>query len=165
MTAAYDIRAATPEDLVAIREVLVTTWHATYDHVDGSEAVTRITDVWHALDVLRRQLDQPASCCLVSTTAAGEIIATSFALLQGDTINLSRIYILPEHQRRGLGAKILAASLDALPGATRITLEVSPENASAIAFYERHGFALVARTQNCGKPGSGLAALIYQKQL
>jgi ribosomal protein S18 acetylase RimI-like enzyme len=161
-----EIRPATLADLPAIRDVLVTTWHATYDHIDGPEAVTRITDVWHALDVLRPQIEQPGSCFLVATTAAGDIIATSLALLRPDgTVSLSRLYILPEFQRGGLGSRLLAATLAPFAAAKTVTLEVAPENASAIAFYERHGFTHVAATQNCGKPGSGLAALIYQKVL
>ncbi len=161
------IRPATPADLPAIRDCLVATWHATYDHIDGPEAVTRVTDVWHAVDVLARQLDQPGYCFQLAETATGQVVATSLAMLQSDgvTVALSRLYILPAYQRVGLGSRLLRATLAPFPGAKVVSLEVAPENTAAIAFYERHGFTQVAETQNCGNPGSGIAALIYQKML
>jgi ribosomal protein S18 acetylase RimI-like enzyme len=161
-----EIRPATLADLPAIREVLVTTWHATYDPIDGPEAVTRITDVWHAPDALRAQLNQPDSCFLVAETVNGHIVATSLARLGPDgNVNLSRLYILPDFQRGGLGSRMLAATLKPFASAKLVALEVAPENASAIAFYERHGFKQADHTQNCGKPGSGSAALIFHKTL
>jgi ribosomal protein S18 acetylase RimI-like enzyme len=161
------IRRAALADLPAIRDVLVTTWHATYDHIDGPEAVTRITDAWHALPVLEHQLNQPRSCFLLAATAGGQVVATSLASLQSDatTVALSRIYILPDQQRAGLGTRLLRETLAPFAGATLVTLEVAPENLAAIAFYERQGFRHAARTQNCGNPASGIAALIYQKNL
>jgi ribosomal protein S18 acetylase RimI-like enzyme len=161
------IRPATLADIPAIRDVLVTTWHATYDHIDGPEAVTRISDVWHAPDLLQRQVDQPGSCFLLAETETGQVVATSLAMLQPDTttVALSRIYILPTYQHGGLGTRLLRQTLAPFADARLITLEVAPENIAAIAFYERHGFQRVAQTQNCGNPGSGIAALIYQKVL
>jgi ribosomal protein S18 acetylase RimI-like enzyme len=165
MTSFYGIRAATPDDLPAIRGVLVTTWHATYDHIDGPDAVTRTTDVWHAVDALRSQLHQPDSCFLVGTMSGGTIVATSLAMLKHRTVNVSRLYILPSHQRQGLGTRLLAATLAAFTGAKHIALEVAAGNTSAIAFYARHGFAPVAQPQNCGQLRPGIAALIYRKDL
>jgi ribosomal protein S18 acetylase RimI-like enzyme len=161
------IRPSTLADIPAIRDVLVTTWHATYDHIDSPEAVTRITDVWHAVDVLQRQVDQPGGCFLLAETDTGQVVATSLAILQPDTttVMLARIYILPTHQRGGLGSRLLQATLAPFAGAKLITLEVAAENTSAITFYERHGFHHVAQTQECGSPGSGIAALIYHKIL
>jgi ribosomal protein S18 acetylase RimI-like enzyme len=159
-------RPATLADVPAIRDVLVTTWHATYDRIDGPEAVTRITDVWHAVEVLHRQVDQPGSCFLLAETNTGQVVATSLAVLLPDdtTIALSRLYILPTYQRGGLGTRLLRETLTAF-GAKLVTLEVAPENTQAIAFYVRHGFTRVADTQNCGNPDSGIAALIYHKVL
>jgi ribosomal protein S18 acetylase RimI-like enzyme len=161
------IRSASRADIPAIRAVLVTTWHATYDHIDGPEAVTRITDVWHAPDLLQRPVGQPGSSFLLAATDTGQVVATSLAILQPDaaTVVLARIYILPTFQRGGLGTRLLRQTLAPFAGAKRVTLEVAPENAAAIAFYERHGFNYAAQTQNCGNPGSGIAALVYQKVL
>jgi ribosomal protein S18 acetylase RimI-like enzyme len=51
------------------------------------------------------------------------------------------------YRRRGLGAAVLAATVEALReiGAREIGLEVVGTNAPAVALYERHGFARVRR--------------------
>ena len=167
MTAEFAIRTATRADVPAIKHVLATTWHATYDAIDGPEAVARITDVWHAESVLEGQLDQPGSCFLVAETGTVGIVGTALARrpMGAATVELSRLYILPAYQGAGLGRRLLAAALAPFAGARSVTLEVAPENAGAIAFYVRQGFVPAGRTQNCGQPGSGLAAAIYRKNL
>ena len=51
--------------------------------------------------------------------------------------------LLPAYRGRGLGARLLDATLDgvAVLGITRVELEVFSSNTRAIALYEKHGFA------------------------
>jgi len=35
----------------------------------------------------------------------------------------------------------------------------------AIEFYNKYGFATVGKTENCGEAGSGIPALIMEKQI
>ncbi|MFB9311170.1 tRNA (guanine37-N1)-methyltransferase [Agromyces hippuratus] len=60
-------------------------------------------------------------------------------------IELSKVYVLAESHGTGAGAALMRASLDAAraTGAATTWLGVNEENARAIAFYERHGFAKV----------------------
>lgn len=61
------------------------------------------------------------------------------------TIEFSKVYVLAESHGTGAGAALMRASLDAAraAGAATAWLGVNEENARAIAFYERHGFAKV----------------------
>jgi ribosomal protein S18 acetylase RimI-like enzyme len=59
----------------------------------------------------------------------------------------------------------LQVTLASFATARRVQLEVAPQNARAIAFYRAQGYSQVSTTQNCGEPGSGLAALIFEKTL
>ena len=43
------VRTASERDLQAVRDLLVETWHATYDHIYGVERVAAITDDWHSI--------------------------------------------------------------------------------------------------------------------
>lgn len=47
------VRTASERDLVAIRALLVETWHATYDAIYGAAKETEITDEWHSIASLR----------------------------------------------------------------------------------------------------------------
>jgi GNAT superfamily N-acetyltransferase len=167
----YHIRPAAVADLAAVRDVLVTTWHDTYDAIDGPEAVTRITDLWHSVAVLNAQLTnsrhQPSVFLVATERQTGQIVATSLAHLEPDgaTVMLARLYCRPEHQRTGLGSRLLQVTLASFATARRVQLEVAPQNARAIAFYRAQGYSQVSTTQNCGEPGSGLAALIFEKTL
>jgi ribosomal protein S18 acetylase RimI-like enzyme len=134
------IRAATEADLAGVRACLVETWHASYDAIYGAVEVTRITDSWHAIAVLRSQLADTTNTFLVAEVA-GAIVGT--ALLQvvaADLATLHRLYVRPANQGQLIGAKLLAASLRAVPMAERVRLEVARVNVRAITFYERAGF-------------------------
>ena len=64
-----------------------------------------------------------------------------------DDAELRAIYVDPERQRRGIGADLLAAATDRLPGAVgRLVLETFRENDAARGFYETHGFERVGES-------------------
>lgn len=56
---------------------------------------------------------------------------------------LSRLYVLPAWQRRGVGARMLSAVLERHPGTARMRLNVEAGNGKGVAFYRRHGFTMV----------------------
>jgi ribosomal protein S18 acetylase RimI-like enzyme len=60
--------------------------------------------------------------------------------------HVDQLYVDPSHQRSGIGSALLGEALKAAPG--RTTLDVFEENASARAFYEKHGFEARDRWMN-----------------
>jgi GNAT superfamily N-acetyltransferase len=54
---------------------------------------------------------------------------------------LQYLYVVPEHRRKGIARELLAllASWFAEEKASRICVDVEPDNATARAFYARHG--------------------------
>lgn len=61
------------------------------------------------------------------------------------TVELSKVYVLPEHHGGGIAAALIEASMDAAAatGAASVWLGVNNENARANRFYEKSGFAVV----------------------
>jgi ribosomal-protein-alanine N-acetyltransferase len=61
---------------------------------------------------------------------------------QGHVITID---VLPEAQRSGLGSRLMAAAEERLRalGCSVMFLETAVDNAAALAFYKRHGYALV----------------------
>jgi ribosomal protein S18 acetylase RimI-like enzyme len=137
------IRPAVEADLTAVRACLVDTWHATYDALYGLDEVTRLTNSWHAIPVLRSQLADRANIFLVAE--CNDVIAATALLQLSDPglAKLLRLYVSPAHQGQTIGAKLLTASLCTVPVGTRIRLEVARANRRAIAFYERRGFSQI----------------------
>lgn len=143
------VRAATEADVAAIRDVLVRTWHATYDAIFGVEQVNTITSAWHTPERIRAGLAEPGNLTLVAEVD-GQVVGTLGAGISGRSVALHRLYILPEMQGRGLGKGLFKAMVRHYPEAGRITLEVEPRNRPAIAFYERLGFAVTGGGAACG---------------
>lgn len=58
------------------------------------------------------------------------------------------LFVDPDAHRRGVGTALLAA---ATAGAPSVELDVNEQNPSALAFYERHGFVRVGRSERDGE--------------
>jgi ribosomal protein S18 acetylase RimI-like enzyme len=68
----------------------------------------------------------------------------AYLLMSGN--HLDQLFILPEHQRHGLGHLLLGAAM--ARGIRPLTLNVFKDNRPARAFYERHGFGETDRWFN-----------------
>jgi len=139
------IRKAEIDDLPAVRDVLIATWHDTYDRIYGIDDVTFLTERWHSAPALARNLRAPQGCFLVAEQA-GEVMATAFADRRGDVVFLHRLYVLPAFQGQGVGRALLQAVTDAYSGATSMRLEVEPANVAASAFYFAQGFRFTGQS-------------------
>ena len=160
------VRSATPADLPAVRQVLVATWHATYDAIFGVAMVTDITGRWHSLEALRGQIDKAGTAFLVAERD-GAVVATLYASPGRDGIlMLDRLYVLPAMQGHGVGRALFETMRGRFPSTRMIRLEVEPRNAPAIAFYRRLGFADAGQGTACGgDQAAAIAHLVMEKIL
>ena len=134
------IRRASPDDLAAVRDLLVETWHDTYDVLLGPETVTRITGEWHSIEALSRQLDLPDAAFLVAE-AKGRILGHAFANARElPVLVIARLYVRPSWQRRGIGKSLLDAATATDPQIRIIRLDVEAENRKGRSFSRREGF-------------------------
>jgi ribosomal protein S18 acetylase RimI-like enzyme len=134
------VRTATEADLAAVNRLLVETWHDTYDSLLGAEKVTQITNAWHAIAKLAEQIAVPDSSFLVAEEK-GNIVGHAVGHVRPHhEMMLARLYVLPAHQRRGIGARLLSELVARPPGCARIVADVEPDNVKAVSFYRRHGF-------------------------
>jgi ribosomal protein S18 acetylase RimI-like enzyme len=158
------IRPCTEGDLSAVRDLLVLTWHHTYDAIYGAEKVTEITNRWHSVANLSAQLSLPLSFFLVAEQD-GRLVGTSKATVdKTGRVTLDRLYIDPAAQGSGIGSRLLAATLSAYPMASHIDLEVEPQNTRAVAFYRKHGFEHLGNGADCGGD-SGVPAKTMRRAL
>lgn len=147
---AVAVRQAGAADLAAVRQLLVVTWLDTYDAVLGSEEVVAITDAWHSVAVLAPQLEMPRTSFLVAENE-GMIVGHLFANAQRPPLLVvSRLYVLPDRQRRGIGAQLLATALRRHADAEVVRLDVAESNRKALSFYRRQGFQDVSRITEQG---------------
>jgi ribosomal protein S18 acetylase RimI-like enzyme len=152
------IRNGKEADLAEVRALLVETWHDTYDTLIGAEKVTDITNSWHSLENLSRQLAMPDTSFLVAE-AGGTIVGHAFANAQRPPLlMLSRLYVRPSSQRQGIGAGLLATVAARHPACEVMRLEVEADNAKGIAFYRGQGF------EPCGeRTEEGIRHLVMER--
>lgn len=159
------IRAVRRPDIVEISEFLSKCWHRTYDDIYGRDRVSAITAEWHSCPALEKQLERPGSVFLTAIDAKN-IVGIAYASRRNDAeVMLHQLYVNPSQHGRGLAAELLKRVERAFPDAAQIGLEVEEMNRRAVAFYQKHGYQPVGRTENCGRPTSGIRALTFAKPL
>ncbi len=160
----FFVRTASRRDIEVVRQILVDTWHATYDDIYGVERVTEITESWHSLEALERRLDAPNSEFLVADN--GEVVGgMAFATQTDKDIKLHQLYVHPKYHGGKTGLHLLIEIENSFLDAETISLEVEAKNERAVNFYRKYGFEIVGETQNCGEKNSGISALIMQKPI
>lgn len=160
------VRSATKEDLNAVHDLLVETWHATYDDVYGAEKVNEITTRYHSLEALKKQLAKPYSEFIIADDGA-DILGMAYASQKDHKLSiLKQLYVHPEHQKKGVGSLLLAEVESAFPGVFALQLEVIDKNRNAIEFYESRGFEKTStRIDDWGQPNSGISVIVFEKSL
>lgn len=158
------IRRGVAGDAEAVSALLLEVWHDTYDRLFGAEKVADISRQWHSAEVLGQQIAAPDHLFLVAAQSTG-LCGHAYAFVGEDgEFQLSRIYVRPEAQGKGLGKALLDKVVAGFPNTSKITLEVHEKQFSAHRFYLANGFAIVGDTAHCGA-ASDIPALIMERKL
>lgn len=163
----YFVRTASERDVDAIRDLLVETWHATYDALHGVEKIRALVAQWHTPQAIRANILKKGGEFLVADNGK-KIGGMGFAAMSQSmtkTAVLHQLYVRPSCQNEGIGRDIFAELETCFPDAEIMRLEVDAKNPRAMSFYSRLGFVEVDRTMNCGKDDSGIEAVIMEKPL
>ncbi len=149
-TAPFFVRSAMPADIAVIKNLLHESWQATYGPTYGEEKIRNISQLWHTQPRLLAQLDTPHSEFVVADDGTS-IGGMGYAVMVGESdAHLKQLYVAPHLKGRGIGSQLLVETEGAFPQAKRVILEVEPENAQAIAFYESHGYSPYGRSEGDG---------------
>ena len=166
MEAKADVRLAVAQDAVLIGNVARRTWNDAYAGIILPENQERLLVRWYAPAALEEAIGQSQSWFYVAVVQ-GEVIGfAQFIMRDNGRGELTRIYVLPEWQRQGVGSGLLGEGLAALSthGADEVFVHVEKGNAGGIGFYERRGFHLV-REFSLELPEQNLELLEYALSL
>jgi len=168
----FFVRSASGNDLAKVSALLGRSWHATYNALYGADKVAEITGAWHTVAKLKAQLTRPDSEFVVADD--GKVLGgMAYAAMdrdEKDVAILHQLYVDPDHVGHGIGRDLFAEVETCFPNAKRMRLEVDPNNARAVAFYEGLGFAEIGWTKTLGLEKSGpanfdISAKILEKTL
>jgi [ribosomal protein S18]-alanine N-acetyltransferase len=102
---------------------------------------------WSA-DQFRSELDGvPDTRWYVVAEQAGDLVGYAGLSHSGETADVQTLAVLPDRQRQGVGTALLDALVAEARrrGANELLLDVREDNATAQAFYARHGFEQLSR--------------------
>ncbi len=102
------------------------------------------TTAW-TTDTFAAELAKPHARIVVARDADRVSGFCNYWIVPTAELHVLSIATHPDHRRRGVGAALLAYSLDEArrSGSVLATLEVRRANRPAVALYERHGFRTV----------------------
>lgn len=144
------IRKAALEDIPHIRAVGSASWRATYTGIFPDAFIDNVLEEWWSESGFQRAIPNAAVGNLVAQQD-GHIIGTLMGTVnpgEDGQVHLFRLYIHPEHVGQGIGKQLWQAYIQLLaPEVNRVDLEVAPQNARAIQFYNRLGFQETGRNE------------------
>ena len=150
------IQPATLKDIPTIMALAEATWEPTYRFIISKEQLEYMYRVIYTPASLKRQMQEQQHTFLVAYVDEHPAGYASFSPLPkpstepaapdtatGLAFKLHKIYVMPSHQGQGLGVRLLEAVEQAATAAQGqfLELNVNRHNASAISFYERHGYS------------------------
>lgn len=135
------------------------------------EAVHRIEadlfpDPWSVEAFWSELAHVPGSRHYVVAEAGGRVLGYAGLVVAGHQGDVTTLAVAPDHQRGGLGARLLEDLLAEARrrGAAEVVLEVRAENLAAQALYARAGFERLAVRRGYYQPG-GTDALVLRRRL
>ena len=136
------LRRYEPRDEDAAIALWLRTWQAAYPQIDFAARLDWWRERW------RRELVPTAEIVVAETEAAMAGLVT----VDPRTHYLDQIVVAPELWRSGVGAALVAEAKRISPA--RLDLDVNTDNARAIGFYARQGFAITGAGNNpiSGRP-------------
>ncbi|GEC05139.1 N-acetyltransferase [Streptomyces spinoverrucosus] len=170
----YTVRPATPADVEGARRVMLDTFYREFGY--------GYVPQWHrdVMDIEGTYLDDPRHLLLVAVRD-GEVVATTGVRSagpahpphplwlaeqypSGSTAQLVRVYVSPEHRRRGLAGTLVDAACDFVagtPGYERIYLHTNTNVDGSEAFWRSLAKEIFdARTT--GEHGPGVATVHFE---
>jgi ribosomal protein S18 acetylase RimI-like enzyme len=138
-----EVSRAEVTDLSSVEMIARTTWPVAYAGIIPDDIQRRLLDRWYSAESLRAALVAPGSTFLVAKRSGTVVGFAQYMRRSVESVELTRIYVLPEKQRSGIGACLLDAALPELAGENlgRLTVSVEHDNVSGRRFYEKMGFA------------------------
>jgi ribosomal protein S18 acetylase RimI-like enzyme len=136
------IRRAEVTDLPNVETVARAAWPVVYAGIIPDEVQRRLLDDWYSQESLRRALAAQRSTFFVAESGEEVVAFAQYVRRSTESVELTRIYVLPARQRGGIGTRLLDAGLAefAREGLKRLTVSVERENRIGRHFYERSGF-------------------------
>jgi len=116
-----------------------------YEGIIPAEIQSQAIAVWYSTAALESSIRSPTIISLVAEVEGRVAGFLDLAVRSGGVAELSRIYVLPNEQGKGIGWALLVEALACARtgGVGEVWVAVARDNGRARTFYERNGFMRV----------------------
>ncbi|WMZ74075.1 GNAT family N-acetyltransferase [Staphylococcus pseudintermedius] len=136
----YEVRIATLDDVIGIRDVATKAWYNTYLNIYAASTVNELLAASYNEEHLRKRLEEQ----LFMVAIEGQEVVGFANFIQGSELYLSAHYVRPHSQNKGYGRLLLEQGLAHYEGQyDAVYLEVDTKNEKGVAFYEQEGFEII----------------------
>ncbi|MBI4080765.1 MAG: GNAT family N-acetyltransferase [Candidatus Levybacteria bacterium] len=145
----FTVHKAKEEEIAKIKDLLYFTWVDTYRNIYSQQTIDKVTSVWHSHEALRNQILDPNTYFAVAKDENDEIMGMVTAYKRdNEEILISKLYVYPAHQRKGIGKRLFDEALQAFGNVKKVRLEVEKDNPKGVSFYKKHGFEMKETKQD-----------------
>jgi len=134
------IRLAEMSDIPSIQMVAHVAWEHTYREIMRPKTRSLFLDEFYNYEALSKALAVRPGGVWV---AAEENLVVGFVqvvpMLDGTGLEITKLYVLPNYQRQGVGKLLLSAALESYPK-TKWWALVERDDDKAVQFYRQQGF-------------------------
>lgn len=160
-----EVTAAEAEDVASLARAI---WPIVYSDMISREQINYMLDWMYDPAKIREEIQSSGITWLFITLRSENVGFLAFGPVSpGTTCFIHKIYVSPNHQRKGIGS----AALDEIEQratkheASAMELRVNRSNESAIGLYQKAGFQIIA--EDCADIGNGFVMddYIFQKAI
>ena len=140
-----EVRSLREADIEAVGALAREIWRAHYPAIITMAQIEYMLDERYAPSVLRAEMQSTGLWWDVLLQAGRPAAFSSYFLTERPgEMKLDKLYVHPDSQRRGYGARLIerACACARVHGCSRLVLAVNKRNDNAIAAYRKHGFAI-----------------------
>jgi len=140
-----EIAAATAEDIPAIRDLARKIWHACYPGMISARQIDHMLAWMYSEETLRREIEEGGIRYDLLRLAGLPVGYASYGPGEKEReLKLHKLYVDPDHQRRGLGGLLLGhvEEFARRGGFLTIMLQVNRRNPYGLPLYRKHGFRI-----------------------
>ncbi len=143
----YSVRPAQYDDIDSIAFVAWESWKYTYGAIYPEDAISKFVSSSYSKENLRASVSEDSKEKVrlfhVALNHDGKVVGFSHSCSDTESygsLEILRIYALPETIGSGVGTALLNYLFDVCPDVEELSAWVEKKNRKGRTFYERHGF-------------------------
>ncbi len=139
----HSFTAATLDELPLIADLARVIWRSHYPGIISEDQIEYMLERMYSLERMGKEVLNEGVVYILARSRAVPIGFAAYGPgAQPEEFRLHKLYLLPAHQRAGLGRSLLQMALSEARrrGASRLALAVNRKNLGALAAYRNYGF-------------------------